>query len=126
MGRKKKLTEHLVDLSPAPVHGGLPSRIAATVLSQVPSGLLPFSAQMKTHHQVQHANHHHGHKIEAHSGDLHDHVIDPQGLQHSAYGRLLYPLWQVEDAVQGSVGDGTDHRHHPQDGDDPLGVLGGR
>lgn len=78
---------------------------------------------MKTHHQVQHTDHHHGHKKEAHSCDLHDHVINPQGLQHSAYGWLLHLLWQVEDAMQRRVGDGTDHRHNPHDGDDPLGVL---
>lgn len=78
------LTKHLVDLSPAPVHVDLPLSVAATVLSQVTAGLLLFSAQMKTHHQVQHTDHHHGHKIEAYSCDLHDHVIDPQGLQYCA------------------------------------------
>lgn len=78
---------------------------------------------METHHQVQHTDHHHGHKKEAHGGDLHDHVIDPQGPQNSAYGRLLHPLWQGEDAMQRCVGDGTDHWHNPHIGDDPLGVL---
>lgn len=78
---------------------------------------------MKTHHQVQHADHDHRHEVKAHRGDLHDHVVDPQGLQHGANGRLFYPLGQVEDAVQQGVGDGTDHGHRPHDGDDPFGVL---
>lgn len=78
---------------------------------------------MKTHHQVQHADHHHGYEEEAHGGNLHDHVIDPQGLQHGANGRLLHSVRQVEDAMQRCVGDGTDHGSHPHNGDDPPGVL---
>lgn len=125
-GQKAELTKHLVDLSPAPVHADLPPDAAATVLSQGPAGLPPLPAQVNTHHQVEHTDHHHGHKKETHGGDLHDHVIDPKGLQHGAYGRLLHPLRKVEDAVQRGVGDGTDHRHSPQNGDHPLGVLVGR
>lgn len=82
---------------------------------------------MKTHHQVQHADHHHGHEKEAHRGDLHDHVVDPQGLQHGANGRLLHALGQVVDAVQRRIGYGADHRGRPHNGDDPLGVpVGGQ
>lgn len=122
-----KLTEHLVDLSPAPVPVHLPPHDAATVLRQLPPGLLPLLAQVKTHHQVQHADHHHGHEEEAHGGDLHDHVVDPQGLQHGANGRLLHALGQGVDAVQRRVGYGADHGGRPHDGDDPLGVpVGGQ
>lgn len=47
--REKKLTEHFDDLSPSAIlHSHLPSS-AATVLSQVPTGLPPFSPQMKAH-----------------------------------------------------------------------------
>lgn len=80
---------------------------------------------MQPHHQVQHTDHHHGHEKEADGGDLHDHVVDPDGLQHSADGWLLHPLGQVEDAMQGRVGDSTDHWHDPDDGDHPFGVLVG-
>lgn len=107
---KVRLTKHLDDLSPASgLHADPPSGVDAVLFPQVLTGPPRLSAQMQAHHQVQDANHHHGYEVEAHSGDLHDHVIDPQGLQHSAYGRLLHPLWQVEDAVQGGVGNSTDH-----------------
>lgn len=78
---------------------------------------------MQTHHQIQHADHHHGHEEEADSGDLHDHVVDPYGLQHSADGWLGHPLRKVEEAVQRCVGDSTDHGHHPDDADYPFDVL---